>query len=237
MPYGYYSYGYGAGLNSSYILLVLVSLALGLATQACIKKTYRKWSNVRASLPGSGAEVARRMLDEGGASSIGIDRIAGELTDNFNPSDGCLHLSSANFSGASVASVAVACHEAGHAVQAQKGFSMYRLRCSLVPVVSFASNAWMAVLMIGVFMNVMGLVKIAIFLFAATVVFSLVTLPVEIDASRRAVEYLGKYGSGLDQKGARQVLTAAALTYVAAALVSILQLVYLLGQYGDRDRG
>ena len=89
MPYGYYSYGYGAGLNSSYILLVLVSLALGLATQAYIKRTYRKWSNVRASLPGSGAEVARRMLDEGGASSIGIDRIAGELTDNFNPSDGC----------------------------------------------------------------------------------------------------------------------------------------------------
>ena len=83
MPYGYCSYGYGAGLNSSYILLVLVSLALGLATQAYIKKTYRKWSNVRASLPGSGAEVARRMLDEGGASSIGIDRIAGELTDNF----------------------------------------------------------------------------------------------------------------------------------------------------------
>lgn len=177
------------------------------------------------------------MLDEGGATNIGIDRIAGELTDNFNPSDGRLHLSSANFSGASVASVAVACHEAGHAVQAEKGFSMYRLRRSLAPVVNFASNAWMAVLMIGVFMNVMGLVKVAIFLFAATVVFSLVTLPVEIDASRRAVEYLGKYGSGLDQKGARQVLTAAALTYVAAALVSILQLVYLLGQYGDRDRG
>lgn len=237
MPYGYYSYGYGAGLNTSYILLVVVSLILGLVTQGYIKRTYRKWSNVRASLPGSGAEVARRMLDEGGASNIGIDRIAGELTDNFNPSDGRLHLSSANFSGASVASVAVACHEAGHAVQAQKGFSMYRLRRALVPVVSFASNAWMAVLMIGVFMNYMGLVKVAIFLFAATVVFSLVTLPVEIDASRRAVKFLGKYGSGLDQKGARQVLIAAALTYVAAALVSILQLVYLLGQYGDGDRG
>ena len=166
MPYGYYSYGYGAGLNTSYILLAVVSLILGLATQSYIKKTYRKWSSVRASLPGSGAEVARRMLDEGGASNIGIDRIAGELSDNFNPSDGRLHLSSANFSGASVASVAVACHEAGHAVQAQKGFSMYRLRRSLAPVVNFASNAWMAVLMIGVFMNVMGLVKVAIFLFA-----------------------------------------------------------------------
>ena len=92
MPYSYYSYGYGAGLNTSYILLVIVSLILGLATQSYIKTTYRKWSSVRASLPGSGAEVARRMLDEGGASNIGIDRIAGELTDNFNPSDGRLHL-------------------------------------------------------------------------------------------------------------------------------------------------
>ena len=113
---------------------------------------------------------------------------------------------------------------------------MYRLRTLLVPAVNLASSAWMIVLMAGVFMNAMGLVKVAILLFAATVVFSLVTLPVEIDASRRAVAYLGKYGSGLDQKGARQVLIAAALTYVAAALVSILQLVYLLGQYGDRDR-
>lgn len=238
MPYGYYGYGYGygAGMNTSYILLVVVSLVIGLATQAYIKSTYRKWSGVRASVPGSGAEVARRMLDEGGAGDIGIDRIGGELTDNFNPADGCLHLSSANFSGASVASVAVACHEAGHAVQAAKGFSMYRLRTLLVPAVNLASSAWMIVLMAGVFMNAMGLVKVAILLFAATVVFSLVTLPVEIDASRRAVAYLGKYGSGFDQKGARQVLIAAALTYVAAALVSILQLVYLLGQYGDRDR-
>lgn len=237
MGYGYYGYGYGMGMNASYLLLVIVSLVLGLGTQAYIKKTYRKWSGVPASIRGTGAEVARRMLDEGGAGSVGITRIAGELTDNFDPRDGQLHLSGDNFGGASVASVAVACHEAGHAVQAAKGFSFYRLRASLVPVVNFASNAWSVLLVLGVFMNTMGLVKVGILLFAATVVFSLVTLPVEIDASRRAVAFLAKNGAGVDQKGARQVLTAAALTYVAAALVSILQLVHLLVQYGgDRDR-
>ncbi len=229
---GYYGYGFDA----PYLLLVVVSLVLGLATQGYIKKTYAKWSAVPASVPGTGAQVARRMLDEGGAADIRIDRIAGELTDNFNPADGYLHLSGDNFAGASVASVAVACHEAGHAVQAAKGFPMYRLRASLVPVVGFASNAWTVVLMIGVLMNAMGLVKVAIVLFAATVVFALVTLPVEIDASRRAVAYLESCGSGLDRRGAKEVLTAAALTYVAAALVSLLQLVYLLGRYGDRDR-
>lgn len=231
--YGYYGFG---GMDPLYLVIVVVSLVLGLATQAYIKKTYAKWSAVSASIGGTGAQVARRMLDEGGAGEVGIDRIAGSLTDNFNPSDACLHLSGDNFSGGSVASVAVACHEAGHAVQASKGFSMYRLRSALVPVVGFASNAWMVVLMLGVFMNAMGLVKVAIFLFAATVVFALVTLPVEIDASRRAVAYLGRYGSNIDQRGAREVLTAAALTYVASALVSLLQLVYLMGRYGDSDR-
>lgn len=229
---GYYVYG----MDPSYILLVVVSLVLGLAAQGYIKKTYAKWSAVPAGISGTGAQVARRMLDEGGAPDVRIDRIAGELTDNFNPADGCLHLSGDNFGGASVASVAVACHEAGHAVQAARGFSMYRLRSALVPVVNFASNAWMLVLMLGVFMNAMGLVKAAIFLFAATVVFSLVTLPVEIDASRRAVAYLGSCGAAIDRRGAKEVLTAAALTYVAAALVSLLQLVYLLGRYGDSDR-
>lgn len=242
LGYGYYGYGMGygygyGGMDPAYILLCIVTIALGLIAQGYIKSTYRKWSNVPASLPGTGADVARRMLDEGGAGDIGIDRVAGELTDNFDPRDGRLHLSAANFSGASVASVAVACHEAGHAVQAAKGFSMYRLRRALVPVVSFASSAWMVVLMLGVFMNLFGLVRIAVLLFAATVVFSLVTLPVEIDASRRAVAYLGKYGSGLDQKGAKKVLTAADLTYVASTLTSILQLLYIISRYSRDEEG
>ena len=124
--------------------------------------------------------------------------------------------------------MAVACHEAGHAVQTARGFAPIKIRTALVPVVNFASNAWFIILIIGTSMSYMGLVRFAIILYAATVIFQLVTLPVEIDASRRAVAFLGAQGSAIDQEGAKQVLTAAALTYVAAALASLLQLVYLL---------
>lgn len=234
MPYGYY-YGYGYGADLGYYLVVLASLVLGGLAQAYIKSTYRKWSHVSASIPGTGAEVARRMLDEGGAGNIGITRVSGELTDFFDPRDEKLHLSDANFQGSSVASVAVACHEAGHAVQRKKGFVMYQVRSALAPVVSAAESLWTIVLLAGVFLNAFGLVRAAILLYAATVVFSLVTLPVEIDASRRAVAFLRERGAGLDQRGARQVLVAAALTYVASAMVSVIQLVYLLGRYARRE--
>ena len=224
----------GYGFDPAYLTVVLVALVLGTAAQAYIRSTYRKWSQVDAGIPGTGADVAREMLAEGGASGVGITRVAGSLTDHYDPRDNRLHLSDDNYRGASVASVAVACHEAGHAIQAARGFGFYRLRTSLVPVVSVAENSWILVLIAGVLLNLGGLVQLAIVLFAAAVVFQLVTLPVEIDASRRAVAYLSAHGSGMDEKGARAVLTAAALTYVAAALTSIMQLVYLLGRYGGR---
>ena len=128
----------------------------------------------------------------------------------------------------------MACHEAGHAIQAAEGFGLYRLRSALVPAVNIAQQGWVLVLVLGVMLNAFNLVQLAILLFAVSVVFQLVTLPVEIDASRRAVAYLSQNGAGLDEQGARKVLTAAALTYVAAALTSIIQLLYLLGRYGGR---
>lgn len=225
---------YGYGMDPAYLLVVLVALVLGLGAQAYIRSTYRKWSKVDAGIPGTGAEVARQMLLTGGAPGVGITRVPGSLTDHYDPRDNMLHLSDDNYRGASVASVAVACHEAGHAIQAAQGYGFYRLRTSLVPVVNIAQQGWLIVLLLGVMMNAFGLVQLAIVLFAVSVVFQLVTLPVEIDASRRAVAYLGSFGSGLDEKGARAVLTAAALTYVAAALASLIQLVYLLGRYGSR---
>lgn len=225
---------YGYGMDPAYLLVVLVALVLGFGTQAYIKSTYRKWSRVDAGIPGTGAEVARQMLLAGGAPGVGITRVPGSLTDHYDPRDNMLHLSDDNYRGASVASVAVACHEAGHAIQAAQGYGFYRLRTSLVPVVNIAQQGWLIVLLLGVMLNAFGLVQLAIVLFAVSVVFQLVTLPVEIDASRRAVAYLGSFGSGLDEKGARAVLTAAALTYVAAALTSLIQLVYLLGRYGGR---
>ncbi len=225
---------YGYGMDPAYLLVVLVALVLGLGAQAYIRSTYRKWSKVDAGIPGTGAEVARQMLLTGGAPGVGITRVPGSLTDHYDPRDNMLHLSDDNYRGASVASVAVACHEAGHAIQAAQGYGFYRLRTSLVPVVNIAQQGWLIVLLLGVMMNAFGLVQLAIVLFAVSVVFQLVTLPVEIDASRRAVAYLGSFGSGLDEKGARAVLTAAALTYVAAALASLIQLFYLLGRYGGR---
>ena len=227
-------YGFGYGMDMGYLLVALVALVIGGAAQAYINSTYRKWSRVPANVPGTGADVARRMLAEGGATGVGITRVAGSLTDHYDPRDNRLHLSDDNYRGASVASVAVACHEAGHAIQAARGFSMYRLRTALVPAVNFAQQGWALVLLAGILLNVAGLVQLAIALFAVAVVFQLVTLPVEIDASRRAVAYLSQNGSGMDERGARSVLTAAALTYVAAALTSIIQLLDLLSRYGGR---
>ncbi|MBM6816412.1 zinc metallopeptidase [Olsenella uli] len=226
--YGFY------GIDMGYYLIALVALAIGGVAQAYIRSTYRKWSKVPANVGGTGADVARRMLAEGGAGEVGITRVAGSLTDHYDPRDNRLHLSDDNYRGASVASVAVACHEAGHAIQAAQGFGLYRLRSALVPAVNIAQQGWVLVLVLGVMLNALNLVQLAILLFALSVVFQLVTLPVEIDASRRAVAYLSQNGAGLDEQGARKVLTAAALTYVAAALTSIMQLLYLLGRYGGR---
>lgn len=236
MPYMGYGFGYGFGIDPSYLVLVVVSLVLGLATQSYINSTYRTWSKVRSDGE-SGADVARRMLDESGCSTVGIRRVAGHLTDHYDPRDNNLYLSNDNLSGGSVASVAVACHEAGHAVQRERGFLMMRVRTALVPVVNFSQSMWMIVFIAGVALNIAGLTTFAIILFAFSVLFQVVTLPVEIDASRRAVAYIRESGmSEINVRGARKVLTAAALTYVAAALTSILQLLYLLGRTSnDRE--
>lgn len=229
MPY----YGYGFGFDPAYMLLVLVSTVIGLAAQGYINSTYRTWSRVPAA-GATGADLARRMLDANGCHAVDIKRVNGHLTDHYDPRDNSLHLSSENLTGGSVASVAVACHEAGHAAQKAHGYAMMKVRTALVPVVNFTQNTWMLVLMLGLFMNIAGLTTLAIVFFAFSVVFQLVTLPVEIDASRRAVAYIEQSGMGeVDVRGAKKVLTAAALTYVAAALTSILQLLYLLARTND----
>lgn len=226
---------YFYGMNSSYLIMMLVTMAIGMAAQGYITSTYNKWSRVASPGGRTGAEMARRMLEVEGATSVGIGRVAGHLTDHYDPRDNNLHLSEENFSGGSVASIAVACHEAGHAVQTARGYVMGRVRTAIVPVVNFSQQIWGIVFMAGIMLNTMGLVRAAIVLYAFSVVFHFVTLPVEIDASRRAVAYLSQYGSDVDQQGAKQVLTAAALTYVAAALSSLIQLLYLLAQLNRRS--
>ncbi len=170
-----------------------------------------------------------------GVSGVGIEAIGGELTDNYDPRSNVLHLSQGNLRGGSVASAAVACHEAGHAVQHARGYVPVRIRSALVPVVNFTSNAWMIVFFLGIAMGAAGLTRFAIALFAFSVIFQIVTLPVEFDASRRAVAYVERSGLGPQAvRGAKKVLVAAALTYVAAALVSVLQLLYYLSKTDRR---
>lgn len=222
------------GYDLPYLMIAIISLVLGMITQGYINSAYNKWSQVPTQLPGTGADVARRMLNTQGAPEVGITQVAGHLTDHYDPRDNKLHLSSENYTKGTVASVTVACHEAGHAVQNATGYSMMRLRTALVPAASFAGQTWGLLFVAGWFLNMTGLMQIAIAFFAISVLFHLVTLPVEIDASRRAVNYLGTV-SEVDQRGAKEVLTAAALTYVAAALTSILQLMYYMSRMRSRD--
>lgn len=228
-------YGYGMGYDPMYLLLIVVSTILGMATQGYIKSTYAKWPKVPLDSSLTGADVARRMLADEGVSGVGIEAIGGELTDNYDPRSNVLHLSQGNLRGGSVASAAVACHEAGHAVQHARGYVPVRIRSALVPVVNFTSNAWMIVFFLGIAMGAAGLTRFAIALFAFSVIFQIVTLPVEFDASRRAVAYVELSGLGPQAvRGAKKVLVAAALTYVAAALVSVLQLLYYLSKTDRR---
>ena len=221
---------YGFGMDPAYLALVIISLVLGGLTQSYINSTYRKWSHVPSGGE-TGEQAARRMLDSLGCGRVGIRGVSGHLTDHYDPRDNNLYLSRENLSGGSVASVAVACHEAGHAAQREHGYAMMKFRSALVPVVNFTQNIWMLVLLAGVFMNIAGLTTLAIALFSFSVLFQIVTLPVEIDASRRAVAYIEQSGMGeVNVRGAKKVLTAAALTYVAAALTSVLQLLYIMGR-------
>ena len=220
--------------DMGYMLIALVAPVLGMITQGYIQKMYAKWSAVDASFNGTGADVAKDMLRNAGVSGVGFAQISGTLTDHYDPRDNTLHLSQDNCFGGSVASVAVACHEAGHAIQHAKGYSPVQIRTALVPVVNLAQSTWTLVLLAGLFLQMSSLINLALIFFGASVLFQLVTLPVEFDASRRAVAYLSQQGQAIDQQGATEVLTAAALTYVAAALTSVIQLLYLMSRMRRR---
>ena len=216
--------------DMGYLFIALIATVLGLLTQGYIQRMYAKWSVVDASFGCTGADVAKNMLAYSGVTGVGFARIDGKLTDHYDPRDNTLHLSQDNCYGGSVASVAVACHEAGHAIQHAQGYSPVQIRTALVPVVNLTQSTWSLVFFAGILLQLSGLINLALILFGASVLFQLVTLPVEIDASKRAVDYLAAQGQAIDQQGAKEVLTAAALTYVAAALTSVIQLLYLMSR-------
>jgi uncharacterized protein len=216
-------------MNSGYLAIMVVGLVLGLVTQAWIRGAYRKWSRVPLMTGRSGAEVARAMLDENGLREVRIEQVGGKLTDNYDPRSRVLRLSADVYAGRTVAAAGVAAHEAGHAVQHALAYGPAAVRQALVPAANIGSQMSWLLIMLGFYLRFSELILAGALVFGAAVLFQLVTLPVEFDASRRAVIALS---SGLppDQAaGARSVLNAAAMTYVAAALVSILQFMYFLG--------
>jgi Zn-dependent membrane protease YugP len=224
------------GLNPAWLVLMIVSTLLGLVTQGYVKSTYRKWSKIPLATGLSGAQVARRILDSQGLSQVDIAQVGGNLTDNYDPRVDRLSLSQGVYSNQSVAAAGVAAHESGHALQHAQGYVWGSIRSALVPVASFGSMASWVLILVGIVISASGLIYLGIIFYGAAVLFQVVTLPVEFDASRRALVQLETVG-GLPSEqvaGARQVLTAAALTYVAAALIAALQLLYYLLLARDR---
>ncbi len=214
-----------------WIALMVVSTILGFVTQSYIKSSFRKWSNVGVSSGMTGAQIARSILDANGLQAVAIQQVAGDLSDHYDPRSKTLGLSSSVYGVSSVAAAGVAAHEAGHAVQDAREYVWGNLRSAMVPVVNIGSSAAWIMIMAGFIFQFTGLIWLGILFYASAVVFQVVTLPVEFDASRRALvnlEGTGAVDAG-QLAGARQVLTAAALTYVAAALISALQLLYYVG--------
>jgi Zn-dependent membrane protease YugP len=215
----------------SYLPILLIAVVLGFATQGYVNSSYRRYSKVALATGQSGAEVARQMLNAEGLSHVGIEMVPGRLTDHYDPRADVLRLSEDVYSGRSVAAAGVAAHEAGHAVQHARGFAFARLRQALVPTANIGSSLAFPLILAGVFVNLTQLITLGVIMFGAAVLFQVVTLPVEFDASRRALAALntGHMFPADQVKGARTVLTAAALTYVAATLIAVMQLLYFLG--------
>lgn len=216
----------GLGL---YLLFLIPPLIIGFAVQAWLKRTVAANMLVEVVNGLTGAEVARQILDQNGLQGVPVEPSpGGPLSDHYDPRHRSVHLSEPVYGGRSVASTAIAAHEIGHVIQHAKAYGPFRARSAMWPVVAFASNAWIFLLMIGAFAQLFGLVTFAIILYAVVVLFQIVTLPVEFDASRRAMAQLNDMGlvSRGEAQGARKVLTAAAMTYVAAALAALSQLAY-----------
>jgi Zn-dependent membrane protease YugP len=214
-----------------YFAFLIPPMIIGFAVQAWLKKTVARNMQVEVANGLSGADVARQILDRNGLQGVPVEPSpGGPLSDHYDPRTKSVHLSEPVYSGRSVASSAIAAHEVGHAIQHEKAYAPFRLRSAMWPAVAFASQAWLFILMIGLFAQIAGLMTVAVILFAVVVLFQLVTLPVEFDASRRAMAQINDLGlvSSGESQGARKVLTAAAMTYVAAALAALTQLAYWL---------
>jgi uncharacterized protein len=215
-------------LTGVFLVCTIIPLLFGLWAQFKVRSTFKRYSQVPTASGMTGAQAADAVLRNSGVQGVGIRPVAGELSDHYDPRSKTLNLSENVGGAATIAALGVAAHEAGHAVQDARGYKPLRIRATLVPAASIGSQLWIFPAFLGLIIGSTGLVNVGLVLFLAVVIFQLVTLPVEFDASRRAVVALE--GGGLLQPaelaGARKVLSAAALTYVAALVASIGQLIY-----------
>lgn len=242
--YGGYSYGYGGYGYFSYLIFMLPALILGLWAQAKVKSTFRKYGKIHNSRNMTGEQAARMILDQNGLKYVRIERVNGNLTDHYDPQEEVIRLSSGVYGSTSIGAIGVAAHEAGHAVQHAEEYGPIKLRNAIVPVCNFGSWLGPIMIMIGCIFasSDMGynLIFWGIVLFSLVAVFQLVTLPVEFDASSRALRVIRDSGmfEEEDVKGAKKVLSAAAMTYVAALITSVMQILYYATRFlggGRRD--
>ena len=237
---GYYGYGYphfGIYWDPT-MILVLIGAAISLWASGRVQSTFQRYSRVRSMSGMTGAETARRILDSQGLYDVQVRQVRGSLTDHYDPRTRTVNLSESVYGSASVASVGVAAHECGHAVQHAQDYAPLNIRSALVPVANLGTTLSWPIILVGLLLGMSPFLHLGILLFSLGVLFQLITLPVEFNASSRAVALLDRLGilQGDEVNGAGKVLRAAALTYVAAAAATILQLLRLVILFGGRDR-
>ena len=219
------------------IILMVISLVITLGAQLFVSGAYSKYSKVKNKKRMSGSEAARYILDKNGLEDVKVRRVGGDLSDYYDPRNKTVNLSSANYENASVGALSVACHECGHAIQDKVGYTFMRIRAALVPFVNFSSYAGYFAILFGCLFDSMNLIWFGIFAEMVILLFQIVTLPVEIDASKRAIKELDKYEL-LDKdelSGGKTMLIAAALTYVASVATTVIQILRLILTFGSRD--
>lgn len=243
MPYYYGGYGYGYGFDWTYLYLVLPCLILSMWASHNVNSTFKKYSNQYSLRRLTGAEAAQRVLNANGIYGVRIERVSGNLTDHFDPKANVIRLSDSVYGNTSTAAIGVACHEAGHAVQYAVGYAPIKLRAAIIPVTNFGSKIAMPLILAGILFSAFGvmsdtLVYLGIACFGLSLVFQLVTLPVEFNASRRAMQTIESANllTEEEQQGAKKTLQAAALTYVAATAVALAQLLRLIAIFSNGRR-
>ncbi len=236
-------YYYGYGFDWTYLVLVLPCMILAMIASANVNSTFKKYSSQLSTRRLTGADAAQRVLRHNGVTGVRIERVAGSLTDHYDPRTNVIRLSDSVYSSTSTAAIGVAAHEAGHAVQYATNYAPIKLRAAIIPLTNFGSKLAMPLILAGILFSSLGafsdtLVYLGIGAFGLSFLFQVVTLPVEFNASRRAIQAIesAQLLTEEEQKGAQKTLRAAAMTYVAATAVALVQLLRLILLFGRRRR-